>query len=124
MRVSTGSLFNEKDRWTTHRIKDIKELVCLALDELSSDVVLGVLTRSVRSLPLSRDAFCSLASEGVESVQRSVDHTCSGCKMSSWGEEDKPSWTREKDSHESVKSGRNTRARTREDGAGEVNECT
>jgi hypothetical protein len=54
----------------SHRINQIYPLVSLAVDEFPSDVVLDILSGSIRSLPLSGDLFRLCTSIGVETRQR------------------------------------------------------
>ena len=50
----------------SYRINQIYPLVSLAIDELPSDVVLDVLPRGIRSLPLGGDLFRLYTSRGIE----------------------------------------------------------
>ena len=50
----------------SYRVNQIYPLVSLAIGEFSSDVVLDVLSRSIRSLPLSCDLFRLCTGNSVE----------------------------------------------------------
>jgi len=54
----------------SHRINQIYPLVSLAIEEFPSDVVLDVLSGSIRSLPLSGDLLRLCTSNSVEARQR------------------------------------------------------
>ena len=56
----------------SHRINQVYPLVRLAIYEIPSDVVLDILSRSIRSLPLSSNLFRSCTSNSVETGQWSA----------------------------------------------------
>ena len=63
--ISISSPQQRGSMWT-HRVNQIYPLVSLAVDKFAPDVVLDVLSGSIRPLPVSSDLFRLHASSGVE----------------------------------------------------------